>query len=90
MNDADGYKTELYFLRDIEGREVDFLVTESGKPWFAVEVRTSSREISKTLEYFGNKMNIPFLYQVVSERNIDVKKDRIRVMSVEKFLLSLV
>lgn len=90
MNDVDGYNTDLYFLRDIEGREVDFLVTEGGKPWFAVEVKTSSKEISRNLEFFGNKMNIPFLYQVVSEKNLDVRKDKIRIIGIEKFLLSLV
>lgn len=90
MNDVDGYKTELHFLRDLEGREVDFLVTESGKPWFAVEVKSSFREISKNLGYFGDRMDIPFLYQVVSEKNIDLRKDKVRVMSMDKFLLSLV
>lgn len=90
MNDVEGYKTELFFLRDIEGKEVDFLVTEGGKPWFAVEVKASFREIARNLEYFGNKMNIPFLYQVVGEKNIDIRKDKIRIMSADKFLLSFV
>lgn len=90
LNDVDGYKTELSFLRDIDGREVDFLVADDGKPWFAVEVKSSAKDISKSLPYFGNKLDIPFLYQVVDERNIDMRKDKIRVLSMEKFLLSLV
>lgn len=90
MNDVDGYKTELYFLRDIEGREVDFLVTEAGKPWFAVEVKSSFKEVSKNLTYFGNRLNIPFLYQVVSEKDVDIMEGNIRIMSADKFLLSLI
>jgi len=90
MNDVDGYKVDLSFLRDVEGREVDFLVTEKGKPWFAVEVKSSSRDISKNLAYFGEKLKIPFLYQVVDDQDVDIRKDRIRVMSIDKFLLSLV
>jgi uncharacterized protein len=90
LNDVEGYKTELSFLRDVDGREVDFLVTEGGKPWFAVEVKTSAGEISRTLPYFGQKLNIPFLYQVVDQRNIDVRKDNVRVLSVERFLHALV
>jgi len=90
LNDVDGYKTDLSFLRDVDGREVDFLVTEGGKPWFAVEVKSSSTEVSKTLPYFGNKLDIPFLYQVVDERNIDIRKDKIRILSMEKLLSSLV
>jgi len=90
LNDVDGYKTDLHFLRDIDGREVDFLVTEDGIPWFAVEVKSSAKDISKTLSYFGNKLDIPFLYQLVDERNIDIKKEKIRILSMEKFLASLV
>jgi hypothetical protein len=89
LNDTAGYKTELYFLRDIEGREVDFLVTEGGKPWFAVEVKSSSKEISRNLNYFDENLNIPFLYQITSEKDVDFRKDKVRVMSVDKFLLNL-
>ena len=90
LNDVDGYKTELFFLRDIDGREVDFLVTDGGKPWFAVEVKSSGKDVSKSLSYYGHKLDIPFLYQVVDEKNIDIRNDIIRVLSMEKFLLSLV
>jgi len=90
LNDVDGRKTELWFLRDIDGREVDFLVTDARKPWFAVEVKSSGKDVAKHLTYYGDKLEIPFLYQVVDERNIDIKKDKIRILSVEKFLLSLV
>lgn len=90
MNDAYGYKTELFFLRDLEGREVDFIVTVNMKPWFAVEVKSSHKYVSKSLIYFKNKLQIPYLYQVVHEKNVDIKKDSIRIISMEKFLLSLI
>ena len=90
LHDVDGYKTDLHFLRDIDGREVDFLVTSDGKPWFAVEVKSSAKDISKTLNYFGAKLDIPFLYQVVDERDIDVRQDNVRILSAEKFLQSLI
>lgn len=90
LNDVDGYKADLHFLRDVEGREVDFLVTENGKPWFAVEVKTTSKEVSKNLPYFGNRLEIPFLYQVVSENDVDIRKDSVRIISLDRFLVSLV
>lgn len=90
LNDVDGYKADLHFLRDVEGREVDFLVTENGKPWFAVEVKTTSKEVSKNLSYFGNRLEIPFLYQVVSENDVDIRKDSVRIISLDRFLVSLV
>ena len=76
-------------MRDSDGREVDFLVAEGAKPWFAVEVKSSAKDVSKSLSYFGNKLGIPYLYQVVDERNVDLRKDKIRILSIEKFLYSL-
>lgn len=90
LYDTQGHRTELYFLRDIEGREVDFLVTVNKKPWLAVEVKSGQEEISKSLVYFTNKLKIPFAYQLVSETGIDYWKKSIRVMSVDKFLSGLV
>lgn len=90
LNDVEGYRTDLHFLRDVEGREVDFLVTENGKPWFAVEVKSNSREVSKNLLYFGDRLDIPFLYHVVSEENVDIRKDKVRIISLDRFMVSLV
>lgn len=36
-----GYKAQLYYLRDKEGPEVDFLVAIDNKPWFCLEVKTT-------------------------------------------------
>ena len=55
MHDALGFNTELFYIRDIEKREVDFLITEKGKPWFAVEVKLSQDKISRELKYFKEK-----------------------------------
>lgn len=90
LNDVDGHGTELYFLRDIESREVDFLIVENRRPWFAVEVKSSATDIAKNLNYFNGKLCIPFLYHIVDEKNVDVKKDKIRIISREKILAALV
>lgn len=90
LNDVEGYKTDLHFLRDMDGREVDFLVTEKGKPWFAVEVKAASKEVSKSLTYFGERMEIPFLYQIVYGKDIDLRVGKVRILSLDRFLFSLV
>jgi len=89
LQDVDGRKTELHFLRDNDGREVDFLVTEAGRPWFAVEVKSSASEASRHLNYFGERLQIPRLYQVVGESGVDQIRGNIRTISADKFLLSL-
>ncbi len=88
--DMEGYKANLYYLRDIEKREVDFLVAIDGKPWFCVEVKSTFKNIPNSLRYFGEKLKIPFIYEVVKEKNIDYIKDNIRIISADKFLTAFV
>lgn len=55
----------LYYLRDKEKREVDFLVTKDKKPWFLVEVKVSGdKGISRWLHYFQEKLRAPHAFQV--------------------------
>ena len=61
---------DLWFIRDKEKREVDFLVSENKNPWFLVEVKLSSKgSLSKNLIYFQNKIEAKHAFQVVF--NID-------------------
>ncbi len=90
LYDAQGYKAELYYLRDRDGHEVDFLVTVDKKPWMAIEVKSSKQTISRNLHYFGEKLNIPFRYQLVQTENVDFVQDDVRVISVDKFLGALI
>ncbi|MBU4369197.1 ATP-binding protein [Patescibacteria group bacterium] len=90
LHDSEGHKAELQFLRDIEGRETDFLITINKKPWLAVETKLSDKKISKHLKYFAEKLDIPFLYQITKEPNVDFWQDNIRVISAEKFLGGLI
>ena len=69
--DFEGHKAELYFLRDVDKREVDFLVTVKGKPWFAVEAKLNNERLSPHLLYFKDRLNIPFCYQVVKTAGVD-------------------
>lgn len=56
----------LWFIRDKEKREVDFLVSRDKKPWFLVEVKLSQKEaISKNLKFFQEKIKARHAFQVV-------------------------
>lgn len=86
LHDAEGYKAELYYLRDTAGREVDFLVTVNKKPWFAVEVKMNDTEPSKNLKYFADRLKIPHLFQVIHKSKTDILQGKTRIMSAEYFL----
>ncbi|HYF97924.1 MAG TPA: AAA family ATPase [Coxiellaceae bacterium] len=56
----------LYFLRDKDKNEVDFLVTQDKKPWFLVEVKHSNNNrISPLLEKFQQQTGAKHAFQVV-------------------------
>lgn len=88
--DKEGYKANLYYLRDIEKREVDFLVTIDNRPWFCVETKSFFKDIPASLRYFRERLKIPFAYEVVKEENIDYIKDSIQIISASKFLTTFV
>ena len=64
MEDTEGYKMDLQYIRDRDGREVDFVVIKEKKPLFAVECKLSDTALSKTIKYFKERTNIPEFYQV--------------------------
>jgi uncharacterized protein len=56
----------LYYLRDKEKNEVDFLVSKNKKPWFLVEVKASENHgLSKALYHYQEMTNAPHAFQVV-------------------------
>lgn len=64
LEDTEGYKMELRYLRDIDGREIDFVVLQNKKPLFAVECKTGERQLSQHVQYFRARTSIPAFYQV--------------------------
>lgn len=64
VEDTEGYKMELKYLRDRDGREVDFVVLRENKPLFAVESKLYETTLSKHIKYFKERTNIPEFYQV--------------------------
>ena len=64
----------LYFLRDKEKREVDFLVTKDRSPWFMVEVKTTKeKSISENLRYFYEKTEAHMHFKPLLQWIISIK-----------------
>ncbi|MEN8236782.1 MAG: AAA family ATPase [Pseudomonadota bacterium] len=60
----------LYFLRDKQQREVDFLVVKDQKPWFLVEAKVSANHsVSTNLQYFQKQLECKHAFQVI--QNMD-------------------
>jgi hypothetical protein len=46
-------------------KEVDFLVTRNGRPWFLVEVKKSGQSLSPSLVAFREALKVSHAFQVV-------------------------
>jgi len=86
-----GLKVALWYIRDREGREVDFLVTWKNIPWFMVECKLKPGQ-HKALTYFGNRLNIQqrFLVTMDTHQHYMDKKNNIHVIPASKFLMALI
>jgi hypothetical protein len=89
LEDQEGYRVGLHYLRDADKREVDFLMTLEKKPWFAVECKVKSDTSSPSLRYFAERMEIPYVYQIHMEGKEDVFDSGVRIMPAAKFLAAL-
>ena len=79
LEDTEGHRMELRFLRDTDRREVDFVVIRDGAPLFAVECKSGDRSPSPAIAYFRQRTPIEDFYQVhLGER--DYVSNRTRVL----------
>ncbi len=89
LEDRDGHRVALHYLRDATGREVDFLVTWNQRPWFAVEAKVGDSDIAPSLRYYQSRMSIPWCYQVVLKGDVDYVDGKIRCLPARTFFAAL-
>ena len=87
--DSEGYRQQLYFIRDKEGREVDFAITKDKKLEFLIEAKWSEEEVSKNLTYYSEKLNPMRSLQLVANLKREYKKNKTEVLSAKDFLANL-
>ena len=76
----------LRFVRDANGRELDFVVVENNKPLFAVECKTGERNLSRNITYFSRRTDIPCFYQVhAGDRDYEQAESKARVLPFTRF-----
>lgn len=64
LEDTQGYRMELRFVRDTDRREIDFVVVRENEPIFAVECKSGEGSPSRAIEYFRQRTPIENFYQV--------------------------
>ena len=64
IEDTQGHRMELRFIRDTDRREVGFVVIRDREPMFAVECKSGERSPSRAIDYFRDRTGIADFYQV--------------------------
>jgi hypothetical protein len=83
----------LNYIRDKEKREVDFILSERGKPFCLIECKASEEDLSPSLLYFQRKLMVPCAIQLLHRADICKKMKREGatqwVISADRWLATL-
>lgn len=66
----------LYYVRDKEKREVDFLITEKRTPFCLIECKSDDEAFSPALAYFQKKLSVPTGVQLLDKSGVCRKTTR--------------
>lgn len=88
-NDLGLANTNLHYIQDRTGKEVDFLLTRDGDPWFLIEAKLKEDNISRNLIYFSDRLKVPGV-QLIKKSNIYRKEGNILLISADRWLGHLV
>ena len=80
LEDRDGYCYELRYIRDKEGREVDFAVLKDGHLEELIEAKYSDDSISRHLQYYAERLRPEKATQIVAKVRRPYNKGRIKVI----------
>lgn len=91
LEDTTGEEIELRYFRDIDGREVDFVVTRSKKLTLMVECKWNDDDVSPALRYLKTRFPAAEAWQISAVGQKDFWDSQgIRVCPATEFLSELV
>ncbi|MBW2031732.1 MAG: ATP-binding protein [Deltaproteobacteria bacterium] len=79
LEDRDGYRYELKFIRDKEGREVDFAIVRENMLEELIEAKYSDENISRPLKYYATRLKPRKATQIVATLKRPYDDNGIRV-----------
>jgi predicted AAA+ superfamily ATPase len=79
IEDSEGINCELCYIRDKEGREVDFAILKDGKLDELIEVKSSDDGLSSSLNYYTQRLKPRLATQIIAniEKPYDIKGIRV-------------
>ena len=91
QQDSAGKDLELRYFRDVDKREIDFIIVEKGKPLQAIECKWKESELNPTLFYFKKRFPDCEVLQIQAvPGKTFISPEGIRNMSALEFLQTLI
>jgi uncharacterized protein len=87
--DTAGENLDLFYLRDKEGREVDFVVTHNRRVQWLIEVKASDDNIGTSLLYYTRKLQPTSSIQLVLNLRRSQEKSGIKIVPLGRWLEGL-
>ena len=79
LEDRDGYRYELRYIRDKEGREVDFAIVKEGHLEELIEAKYSDENVTKSILYYAQRLNPKKATQIVANLKRPYDKAGVRI-----------
>lgn len=90
VENTEGHRMELRYIRDTDKREVDFVVIKDGNPLFAVECKLSDRDVPPAIAYCAGRLKIPAYYCVhMGIKDYEHATLPLRVLPFHRFVAEL-
>ena len=90
QRDTAGRSIDLRYFRDVDGREVDFVLVEGRDPILLVECKWSEERIAPSLKYLSERYPMARAMQITAhgKRDVEISR-RLRILPARKFLATL-
>jgi len=89
LEDTEGKKLRLGYLRDKKKREIDFVIEEDNKLTHLIEIKKSDDQFNPNLNYYSKKLSPQFALQLVLDLKNEKDYETFQVRRLGKFLVGL-
>jgi hypothetical protein len=89
LQDRDGDRYELRYIRDREKHEVDFVILKNREILQLIEVKWSDSAVSKSLQYFSERLKPKNVIQIVGTLKSSWSKNQLHMLTPYDALSSL-
>lgn len=94
MNDTGEGNLDLFYVRDKEKREVDFLICQDRKPALLIECKLAAASLAPALHYYAELFQVPNAIQITQDVvPLQIQRDGARTLTLcpaARFLQELV